>query len=546
MAYIVAGVICFNEERLVRYSVGSIYDHVDEIVFVDHYSDDKTIDILKELDKNNKITVIKRKWNASYKDARNTYLDYIKKNIYPKHRTDLYYLRIDCDEVYFEDWLKNLKLIIEDNPDKEAFRGNFYCFTQDYNHLDTKNPIESRVSVFKYFPDIKYVNDIHEVLIHANGMPCHTSPFDDSRLGIMTVPGYQYNHYAWCGDIKREFNKAVIYEKHYVLQGKSTKEKVDSMKPSKDSWWFDKVSDIRYKGKLPEVFQKYGLLPGQTIPDEVDGKTKISVYTIIKNSIKFDYPIIEAINSVLPIADEVIVNCGDSEDGTTGLIHKAFDGMSKVKIFNRVWENREEGTAFLRNQSNWAKDQCKNSICLYLQSDEVYHEADLDKILATAKELEESPSKVAAIFKWRHFDGLPTHINTDSYPEEVRLIKRDLLESIGDAQSMGLRLADLTNVMAFRDLLIETDIKVYHYGWLRDPQKMLSKLRDFDKYYHNDAEWNEMHKNDEKRHIGGYYNYGEKIDNFKETHPYTMYPRIRRYEKINNLKSKAMFSGNPL
>ncbi|MFX5933703.1 hypothetical protein ABTE76_19055, partial [Acinetobacter baumannii] len=57
---------------------------------------------------------------------------------------------------------------------------------------------------------------------------------------------------------------------------------------------------------------------------------KIAGFTIIKNAVKNDYPIVEAIRSILPVVDEMIVLVGDSEDDTIGLI-KAIDD-DKIKI----------------------------------------------------------------------------------------------------------------------------------------------------------------------------------------------------------------------
>jgi len=47
---------------------------------------------------------------------------------------------------------------------------------------------------------------------------------------------------------------------------------------------------------------------------------KISGFTIIRNAIKNDYPVVEAITSILPVVDEMIVSVGDSEDDTEELI----------------------------------------------------------------------------------------------------------------------------------------------------------------------------------------------------------------------------------
>ncbi|MCS7085789.1 MAG: glycosyltransferase family 2 protein, partial [Bacteroidia bacterium] len=38
-------------------------------------------------------------------------------------------------------------------------------------------------------------------------------------------------------------------------------------------------------------------------------------FTIVRNAVKYDYPFIEAIRSILPICDQMIVAVGDSDDG---------------------------------------------------------------------------------------------------------------------------------------------------------------------------------------------------------------------------------------
>ena len=47
---------------------------------------------------------------------------------------------------------------------------------------------------------------------------------------------------------------------------------------------------------------------------------KVTGFTIIRNALKFDYPVVEAITSILPLCDEFIVAVGNSEDETLQLI----------------------------------------------------------------------------------------------------------------------------------------------------------------------------------------------------------------------------------
>ena len=63
----------------------------------------------------------------------------------------------------------------------------------------------------------------------------------------------------------------------------------------------------------------------------------VSGFTFINNAIRFDYPIVEAIQSILPLCDEVVVAVGNGGDGTRALV----EGLDspKVRIVDTVWDD---------------------------------------------------------------------------------------------------------------------------------------------------------------------------------------------------------------
>ena len=73
---------------------------------------------------------------------------------------------------------------------------------------------------------------------------------------------------------------------------------------------------------------------------------KVSGFTIVRNAIKYDYPIIEAITSVLPLCDEFVVAVGNSEDATLELIRKI--PSPKIRIIETIWDDnlRKGGRTF--------------------------------------------------------------------------------------------------------------------------------------------------------------------------------------------------------
>ena len=101
---------------------------------------------------------------------------------------------------------------------------------------------------------------------------------------------------------------------------------------------------------------------------------KVSGFTFIRNAIKYDYPVAEAIKSILPICDEVVVAVGKSEDETLLLI-KNID--PKVRILETVWdETLKEGGEVLASETNKAFHGVDNNSdwCFYIQGDEAIHE----------------------------------------------------------------------------------------------------------------------------------------------------------------------------
>src|SRR5256885_12387218 len=102
---------------------------------------------------------------------------------------------------------------------------------------------------------------------------------------------------------------------------------------------------------------------------------KVSGFTIIRNAIKYDYPVLEAITSILPLCDEFVVAVGNSSDGTLDLVK--WIKSPKIKIIETVWDDslREGGRTFaletdkalqgIAPDSDWA---------FYIQADEAVHE----------------------------------------------------------------------------------------------------------------------------------------------------------------------------
>ena len=109
---------------------------------------------------------------------------------------------------------------------------------------------------------------------------------------------------------------------------------------------------------------------------------KISACTFIRNAVRFDYPIVESINSILPIIDEYVVLVGKSEDNTLELIQSI--KSEKIRIIESDWdENLNSNGEILANETNKALTHISKDTdwIFYLQGDEVVHEKNHEEIL---------------------------------------------------------------------------------------------------------------------------------------------------------------------
>ncbi|MFZ1280824.1 MAG: hypothetical protein WAR59_08300, partial [Ignavibacteriaceae bacterium] len=89
---------------------------------------------------------------------------------------------------------------------------------------------------------------------------------------------------------------------------------------------------------------------------------KLSGFTFIKNAVKYDFPFIESVNSILPICDEFIIVHGDSEDDTTKIIESI--NSPKIKVYNTVWNPElRKGGLILSEQTNIALSKTTGDWC---------------------------------------------------------------------------------------------------------------------------------------------------------------------------------------
>jgi hypothetical protein len=259
---------------------------------------------------------------------------------------------------------------------------------------------------------------------------------------------------------------------------------------------------------------------------------KVSGFTFVRNAVKFDYPVVEGIKSILPICDEVVVAVGNSEDDTLDLIKSI--GSPKIKIIETVWDDSlREGGKVLAIETNKAFDAVspESDWAFYIQADEVFHEDDLPKIKSAMEKWRDVQRVEGLLFNHINFYGTYDYY-ADSHrwqKKEIRVIRNDkTIRSWKDGMSFR------KNGKKLRVKFV--DATIYHYGWVKSPYIQQKKRESFDRLWHDDAYI-------EKNIVAPEFDYS-KIDSvarYTGTHPKVMHQRIARQNwKFEFDKSKAL------
>jgi len=239
---------------------------------------------------------------------------------------------------------------------------------------------------------------------------------------------------------------------------------------------------------------------------------KVAGFTIIRNAITYDYPVVEAITSILPLCDIFYVGVGNSEDATRELITSI--NSDKIKVIDTVWDDTmREGGKVLSLETNKVFDAIpkEHDWCFYIQSDECVHEEDHAKIKAAMLEYQKDTSVDGLLFEYKHFYGHYKYIGIGRrwYKHEIRVIKNNKsLRSYKDAQ--GFRTSEGKKLKVKK-----TGAFIYHYGWVKSPRAQQAKQSSFHKMWHDD-EW--MKTNIPEVEEFDYYNI-DLLEEYKGTHP---------------------------
>ena len=245
----------------------------------------------------------------------------------------------------------------------------------------------------------------------------------------------------------------------------------------------------------------------------------ISGFTIVRNASILEYPFRESVLSVLPLCDEFIINCGESDDNTAEIVQQlAQEFPDKIKPIFTKWSRENQSGGFqLKKQSDLALQMAKGDWCFYIQADELIHEADHESILKAIEQASLKPEVDGILFDYLHFYGNFSYQieGRNWYRKEVRAFKNHRgIEAFRDAQGFRKN--------GNRVSVIPSGARVFHYGYVRTSESLRKKALQMAQW------WGEKISNSPdsfllKKHVG--------LSLFTGSHPQWMKDKIAENSK---------------
>jgi hypothetical protein len=199
---------------------------------------------------------------------------------------------------------------------------------------------------------------------------------------------------------------------------------------------------------------------------------QVSGFTIVRNAVQLDFPLVESIRSILPICDEVVVNVGRSDDDTLGLVRSIAD--PKIRVLQTEWDLSKRNFVF-GEETMRAMRASRYPWGVYIQADEVLHEDGAVELRRAIEDNDADPRVEGLLVRYLHFygglDTVATHRRW--YRREIRAVRLDPALDIRPYQgAQGFRVGPKARKIRAR----LTGAQMFHYGWGR-PAKALQAKR---------------------------------------------------------------------
>ncbi len=199
---------------------------------------------------------------------------------------------------------------------------------------------------------------------------------------------------------------------------------------------------------------------------------RVAGATLVRNARILDFPVVEAVRSVLPLVDEMVVNVGRSRDDTLATIRTAFANEPAVRVLDSDWSAECAGRV-LAVETQRAIDAVDADWVVYVQADEVLSDGGAEHLRRAMERHVDDCGVEGLLVDFLHHYGGPDIVATARtwYRREVRVIRtgRDV-RSYHEAQ--GFRVGPSCR----RVRAVASGARYHHYGWSRPLRALNNKL----------------------------------------------------------------------
>lgn len=196
---------------------------------------------------------------------------------------------------------------------------------------------------------------------------------------------------------------------------------------------------------------------------------RVTGFSLVANAVRLDFPVREALRSILPLCDELVLNVGPSDDGT----HELIAGLNepRIRVIHGAWD-QGQGGAVLAVETQRALDAVHGDWAIYIQADEVLHEDGVAALRAAMRAAWRDPGVEGLVVDFLHFYGSTDWVGRGRawYRREVRVIRPGLgIRSFEAAQ--GFRVGAAARRVRARP----AGAVYHHYGWARPAAALAAK-----------------------------------------------------------------------
>ncbi len=461
-----------NEENVIVDAINSLGSLPQEIIIVDMYSDDRTLQKIKDIN-DPRVRVVSHVPTAGVDMARNFGLSQVSFN---------WTLVLDADErlttALYEFLIQGQQELESTDVNGLWLARKNYFFGVPVDHLFP----DYQMRFFKSYK-VNWPGGVHQYPVIEKPEAQLNPDLYLEHYSYENVSDFvrRQQHYAevfWHQQSPHQLQQHLpVLQKNYTRQVENTLHHLDTTNATPHEWLVRHLYLFSELCKVSEAMEKSGVF--QQLQST---KPRLSAYSYLKNGILFDYPFRESLLSILSVCDEVIVTYAtDSDDQTQQVLENMQKLFPHLKIYpSEVWKD----TTVLDGKrialaAQEAESYCSGDWLWHVQADEVYSRKDAQKVKALIHE-HHYQNVGAFLFPIYHFYGDYQHLVAQSgkklgwYMSCVRLTRRGAAHHIGDAWTQKLNPGWV---------LQPAEVTIFHYGHVREPESMRLKSNNMEKLY---------------------------------------------------------------